>query len=161
MTAINANNRMTTDWVCERLRKRQQQPAKWIITQEWFILSSRPYSLSSSEHYHINYRLPEQICILTILCWIHSWWEYVRSPPRSKVNCDLGMWLCSSSRDAQTIKRNRNSSLKNLALTWEKNHIVNKVTDYLIVYLWPTSEIAFWKKPAGRTTYTWCTIAGK
>lgn len=68
---------------------------------------------------------------LTIRCWIHSWCEYISSPPRSGVTCDRSTCANKSSNDEQIIRRNLKSSLKNFELT---------------------SDMAFWKKPAGRMT---------
>lgn len=77
---------------------------------------------------------------LTILCWIHSWCEYINSPPKSTVTCDRSTCANKSSSDEHTISRNLNSSLKNFELT---------------------SDMAFWKKPDGRITYTTWMIPGK
>lgn len=77
---------------------------------------------------------------LTILCWIHSWCEYISSPPKSIVTCDRSTCANKSSNDEHTIRRNLNSSLKNFELT---------------------SDMAFWKNPLGRITYTTCMIPGK
>lgn len=77
---------------------------------------------------------------LTIRCWIHSWCEYMSSPPKSSVTCDRSTCANKSSSDEHTISRNLNSSRKNFELT---------------------SDMAFWKNPDGRITYTTWMMPGK
>lgn len=113
--------------------------SKWNYEQvvgQWFSLRPRNtfgVSICISEN-----ELTDKL--LTIRCWIHSWWEYISSPPKSCVTCDRSTCANKSSNVEQTIKRNLNSSLKNFELT---------------------SEMAFWKKPAGRMTYTTWIMPGK
>lgn len=78
--------------------------------------------------------------LLTIRCCIHSECEYCSSPPRSGVSCERSKCSYNSSMEEQTSTRNRNSSLKSLLLT---------------------SERAFCRKLAGRSTYTAWITPGK